>query len=161
MWSSILVTPRSALSTRKRVPGPRSVALTLGLAGVLLFELHSGPIQLEEVDRRPEVAAPYEWLARQPDAGPVMEFPVRETPRKTTLAMYWSTVYWKPLVQGQSGFVPRLHDSVFERFVGDLRRPDGTVVREVSYVHAGNVGILQDLGVRYLVFHREGYKRSD
>jgi hypothetical protein len=116
---------------------------------------------LEDVDRRPEVAAPYEWLARQPDAGPVMEFPVRETPRKTTLAMYWSTVHWKPLVQGQSGFVPRLHDSVFEPFTGDLRRPDGTVVREVSYVHAGNVGILQDLGVRYLVFHREGYKRAD
>ncbi|HET8626711.1 MAG TPA: hypothetical protein VFL91_04800, partial [Thermomicrobiales bacterium] len=103
----------------------------------------------------------YRWLAAQRDQGPVMEFPASTNDRVEALAMYWSTTYWKPLVNGYSGFVPRSQGELIEAFTGDLKRPDGSVAQGVSYVDRANVGLLQDLGVRYLVVHQYGYKHED
>ncbi len=141
-----------------RALGP---ALTAGLAGLLLLELASTPIALQWIDRRPEVAAPYEWLARQPGQGAVMEFPVSLEGPDLARAMYWSTVHWKPLVQGYSGFAPPAYGNSLGYFTGDLRRQDGTVAKDISHVNERNIGLLQEIGVRYLVLHRRGYKRED
>ncbi len=156
-WVWAWLAPRVAPERRRLVGG----ALTALLALAILGELYSVPLPLQRVDLSPAAAAPYEWLARQPDDGAVMEFPAEVASRATSLAMYWSTLHWKPLVQGYSGFAPRSYGDSIKWFTGDLKRPNGTVARRVSQVNGQNIGVLQDLGVRYLVFHRHGYKRED
>jgi hypothetical protein len=134
------------------------------LALLVLVELRAAPIPLEAVDRSDTAAAPYRWLAEQDDEGAVMEFPVTELgqgERPITLAMYWSTLHWKPLVQGYSGFAPPSLEIIQNTFIGDMKRPDGSVAETVSFVTKDNVGVMQDLGVRYIVLHQFRYKRGD
>ncbi|HET8627378.1 MAG TPA: hypothetical protein VFL91_08160 [Thermomicrobiales bacterium] len=159
-WGWERLMPRLDARHLRRV----GAALTVGLAALVLLELCSAPTPLERVDTSAQTAAPYRWLARQPAApgrDAVMEFPVSLEGADLSRAMYLSTLDWKPLVQGYSGFAPRSYGDALSYFTGDLTRLDGTVAHRVSYVNAGNVGVLQDLGVRYLVLHREGYKRED
>jgi hypothetical protein len=134
------------------------------LALLILVELRAAPFPLVEVDRSETAAAPYRWLADQPDEGAVMEFPVIELgkgERPVTLAMYWSTLHWKPLVQGYSGFAPPSLEIIQNTFIGDMKRPNGTVAETVSFVTKDNIGVMQDLGVRYIVLHQFRYKRED
>ncbi|HET7094674.1 MAG TPA: hypothetical protein VFI22_14375, partial [Thermomicrobiales bacterium] len=157
------------LAGRPRLARPGPVAIT-GLTALLLFgELAAIPIPLETVDRSPAIAAPYEWLAQQPP-GPVMEFPAESIfadPAGTSvrrhygLSMYWSMLHWDPLVNGNSGFIPRAYSDFIERFVGQLRRPDGSLTGRISHVDADSAALLQQLGVRYLVFHRDQYRPAD
>ncbi|MGN6565839.1 MAG: hypothetical protein ACTHMU_24540 [Thermomicrobiales bacterium] len=155
--------------TAPRLDPARVRAVAIGATAILalgiLGELYSAPFQLNQVDRQPDVAAPYHWLASQP-RGAVMEFPVDAThdpgqSHNTALAMFWSTYHWQPLVQGYSGFAPRAYGDELNYFTGDLVLPNGDVKHDVSYVNAKNIGVLQDLGVRYLLLHRWGYKRED
>ncbi len=93
-----------------------------------------------------------------------MEFPVIELgqgERRVTLAMYWSTLHWKPLVQGYSGFAPPSLEIIQNTFIGDMKRPNGTIAETVSFVTRDNIGVMQDLGVRYIVMHQFRYKRED
>ncbi|HEX5505130.1 MAG TPA: hypothetical protein VFW96_21115 [Thermomicrobiales bacterium] len=156
-WAWERLGPRLAPGRARLAAG----AATAVLAALVLIELNTTPVPLTPVDRSPNVVAPYHWLAAQPDQGPVMEFPATTDDRIEALAMYRSTTYWKPLVNGYSGFVPRAHGELTDAFTHDLKRPDGSVAHGVSYVDAANVGLLQDLGVRYLVVHQYGYKRED
>lgn len=155
-WAWERLAPRLPRGHGRTVAG---AALTALLACGVLFETHIGPVPLEEVERGPEVAAVYDWLARQPE-GPVMEFPAGDI-RRDARSMYWSTRHWKPLVQGYSDFVPPAHARLIEASYGDLRRANGTTAKNVSHVHAGNIGLLREFGVRYVVLHRQGYKRED
>jgi hypothetical protein len=75
--------------------------------------------------------------------------------------MLSSTLHWKPLVNGNSGFIPRAYSDFIERFVGELKRPDGTVTPRISHVSAETARLLQQIGVRYLVFHRAQYQDED
>ncbi len=157
-----------------RLPAPRArrlagATMALGVAALLLAELMPGSVAMETVDRSAATKAPYSWLATQPD-GPLMEFPAEdpvEGPRASSarrhadLAMYWSTLHWKPLVNGNSGFVPDGYRNLIAAFISDLRRPDGTTARQISHVDDRNVALLQQLGVRYLLFHRSQYTARD
>lgn len=156
-WAWERLAARLAPETRRVVGAAVTAVLALGILG----ELYSAPMPIVDVDRSPEVMAPYRWLAEQPDRDPVMEFPSQSDGRAAATAMYWSTLHWKPIVGGYSGFAPRAHDELVNAFTSDLRRPDGTVAEQVSYVSPQNIGVLQALGVRYLVIHRYGYKRED
>jgi len=163
---------RSLAGWRLGTPRARRLAgaaLATGVAALLLAELMPGSVAMETVDRSAAVKAPYTWLATQPD-GPLMEFPAEdpvEGPRTSSarrhadLAMYWSTIHWKPLVNGNSGFVPDGYRDLIAAFINDLRRPDGTVARQISHVDDRNVALLQQLGVRYLLFHRSQYTARD
>jgi len=162
---------RHRLPRRQR---PRSIIATLltGLvAGFILVELYAAPIPLEQIDQRSEVAAPYTWLASQPDDGAVMEFPAESIfldrggtssiRRHTGLAMFWSTLHWKPLVNGNSGFIPPAYSDVIDAFSGELPRPDGSLTGRISHVGPEHVVMLQQMGVRYLLFHRSQYTPDD
>jgi hypothetical protein len=81
--------------------------------------------------------------------------------RHAGLAMYWSTLHWKPIVNGVSGFQPLGNALYLDAFVGDLIRSDGTVATRVSHVSTETVGLLQQLGVRYVVIHRSQYAPGD
>jgi hypothetical protein len=158
---------RPLVARRRHLVGLGIVALlSLGI----LADLDAAPIPLESVDRGAEVAAVYEWLARQPDDGAVMEFPAESifadpagtsVRRHVGLSMYWSTYHWKPLVNGNSGFIPRAYSDMIEAFVGQLPRSDGTLTGRISHVDRQNVALLQQFGVRYLIFHRSQYHAED
>ncbi len=134
--------------------------LTALLALMILTELFT-QVRLVRFDRSAEVAAVYTWLAEQPGHDPIMEFPALTNDIAAATMMYWSTYHWKPIVGGYSGFVPRAHDELLQSFTSDLKRPDGSVATEVSYPKAENIGVLQTLGVRYIILHEYGYKRED
>lgn len=138
--------------------GLASTAL-LGL--LLIVELISIPQRLQVVDTSPAVAAPYNWLAAQPGHDAVMYFPANTSSRDTSREMYWSTLSWKPLVEGYSGFLPHSNGELINAFTQPLPRGDGTIAERVNYVSPETTGLLQEIGVRYLLVHRYGYKRED
>ncbi len=155
LWSWLA--PLLAAARARRL-GP---ALTVALAVIICVELASVPIPVRAIDRSAATAAPYEWLAAQPGQGPVMEFPATPGPWATGLMMYWSTVYWKPLVQGTSGFTPLPHREYINAFVAPLVRPDGGRGADLSHPTPDNLGLLQDLGVEWVVVQRAGYEAGD
>lgn len=145
-------------------------AVAATLAAVLVVgDLVSGAVPIESIDRAPEARKVYDWLASQP-SGVVMEFPAESifldpagssVRRHVGLSMFWSTVHWQPLVNGNSGFIPRAHSELLETFVGNLRRDDGSLALRVSHVATDRAPLLRQLGVRYLVFHRSQYRAED
>lgn len=105
--------------------------------------------------------AVYEWLADQP-AGPVAEFPangllvsVSGPPGglfQPIQYMYGSTRHWNPILAGYSGYIPAGHYDIISRF--HIHSPD----IQQSLPTSMNVGLLQDLGIRWVVIHRfDGY----
>jgi hypothetical protein len=143
--------------------------LTALLAMAVLTDLWTGAIPTETVDRGASASAAARWLATQP-AGPVMEFPAESVfadPAAASVrrhygeAMFWSTLHWKPLVNGNSGFIPRAYSDFIERFVGEIARKDGTPTPRISHLAAGTARLLQQIGVRYVVFHRDQYQEAD
>jgi hypothetical protein len=128
-------------------------ALAALICAVALAEYASGSVRAVEVARDEATLAPYRWLAAQPP-GLVVEFPadgVRGNVTRTTRYMYYSTYHWQPHLLGYSGFVPALHYELVANFPDDRRSATP------SHLNAGNVGLLRDLGVRYLLFHRYHY----
>ncbi|MCD6031105.1 MAG: hypothetical protein K0S78_3279, partial [Thermomicrobiales bacterium] len=143
--------------------------LTGVIAAAVLAELWTGAIPLESVDRGADAGVAARWLATQP-AGPVMEFPAESVFADPAAAsvrrhygetMFWSTVHWKPLVNGNSGFIPRAYSDFIERFVGVIERPDGTFTPRISHLSADTARLLQQIEVRFLVFHRDQYQAAD
>lgn len=131
------------------------VALTALLVVAACVELRSG-VGTWEMPEEPPV---YEWLAAQPP-GPLIEFPADGliTPHtdlntgvfEPIRYMYYSTRHWNPIIAGYSGFAPEGHFGLIRYFAAADGRP--------SMVTAENVGVLQDLDVRWVIIHeRPGY----
>lgn len=140
---------RPHLSVRRLVP-----------VGTLLLVLLIGAALTESYARVGAVTVPndhatnavYDWLADQPP-GPVFELPANGLWRNLGWnidQMYRSTIDWHPIVAAYGSFLPQLYVNFMVAFHG------GTTARSV--VDAGNVGLLQDIGIRYVVVHRQpGY----
>ena len=165
-WNRLRASPRPGQMVGRSWAGP---ALTLTLAAAVLADLWTGAIPLEPVDRGAEASAAARWLATQP-AGPVMEFPAESVFADPAAAsvrrhygetMFWSTLHWKPLVNGNSGFIPRAYSDYIERFVGSITRANGSTTPRISHLNAETARLLQQLSVRYLVFHRSQYDPED
>jgi hypothetical protein len=114
------------------------VVVVLVLAVVGAEYLHA-PLRVAAVPALPPV---YGWLAAQVP-GPVLELPL-EVPageaNREQLRQYWSTFNWLPRVNGSSDIAPRAYAALRR----DLE----------SFPDARTLGILQALGVRYVVVHR-------
>ena len=138
-----------------------SVAIAV-VAVLLLVELGAVPVRVEPAQPTPDAAALNAWLAGQPDDGAVLHLP-QSTANQFANARYQveSTQHWHPLVYGYSGFIPARQQELIATFTDNLPRADGSIAERVNFVSADNVGILQDLGVRYLIVHREGYTDED
>ena len=151
----------AALGTVLAPRFPRRWAVPLGtttlalLGGVALIEFRSD-VPAVPVPRDPTTVAVYDWLREQPP-GAVLELPangllVDET--QTIRQMYYSTRHWQPLVVGYTSYYPPGYLDFLFTFHGGpqaLRER-----RAISEVDAENVGLLQDIGVRYIVLHRGG-----
>lgn len=160
-------------SMRDRLPKPRSTligaAATATAIALLATDLAAFPTPVEPVNFGVDELAAYSWLAGQP-AGAVMEFPAESifadpagssVRRHVGLSMLGSTIHWQPLVNGNSGFIPQSYSDLLERFVGNLQRPDGSLALRISHVESATIPLLQQLGVRYLVIHRDRYRAED
>ena len=139
--------------------GNRALPVALALTALLTLgatvELRSAT-RTDHIPPDPSFVA---WLAEHP-AGPVVEFPADGliTHRTSTddglfepiRAMYLSTRTWNPIVAGYSGFIPEPHFALISLL--------GQHGDEPSAVTARSVGVLQDLGIRWIVIrHKQGY----
>jgi hypothetical protein len=115
----------------------RAAALA-SIAALLLFELAPRPLHWVEVLRPDEFPAVYSWLARQPDVHALVEVPLRQNWREAE-RMYYSTLHWKPIVNGYSSFVPPLYQRLAEHM---STLPD-----------AAGLDLLRGLGVTHVVVH--------
>lgn len=119
---------------------PYSAVLTgLLLVSLATAEYARTPLAVAQVPPMPPV---YAWLAAQPPA-PALELPygpsTSQLNREQT-RQYWSTFHWQKRVNGSSDITPLVFDS--------LRRDLD------SFPDARTLGILQALGVRYVITHR-------
>jgi hypothetical protein len=132
------------LARRGRVLAPLALLLVVG-------EFWAAPLDAREY--RVEVPAIDRWLAGQPGEGAVVELPVadpRDTQRATRLNsiyMLHSTLRWRPLVNGYSGFTPASHDLLFRHLV--------------SFPDKRSLDALAAIGVRYAVLHSGLYAPGD
>lgn len=165
-WERFKASPRFAGVSRQPVVG---LLATVIISAFILADLWTGGAPLEPVNRGVEASAAADWLATQPD-GPIMVFPAESVFADPAAAsvrrhygelMFWSARHWNPLVNGNSGFIPRAYSDFIERFVGEVPRPDGSLTPRISHVNAETVQLLDQIGVRYLVFHRDGYRQED
>lgn len=141
---------RGWLGERATVVG---IALTAMLALVACYELRSG-VGTWEVPDDPQTVAVYGWLAEQP-RGPLIEFPadgllIERTDVNTGVFepiryMYYSTYHWMPVVAGYSSFIPDEHYALIQQFQRTENHP--------SMVTADNIGVLQDLDIRWVIIH--------
>lgn len=121
------------------------VALALVLLVCVGAEYLHAPLKLATVPAPPAV---YGWLAAQPP-GPVLELPLTIPPgeaNREQLRQYWSTFHWQTRINGSSDIAPRASTALRQ----DLD----------TFPDARTLGILQALGVRYVVIHRAQYSRA-
>lgn len=124
-----------------RLAVPLAATLLVALVGA---EYLQAPIRPQTVPPLPPV---YEWLAAQP-AGPTIELPLNVPPAEANreqLRQYWSTRHWQRRVNGSSDIAPRAY-AALQR---DLE----------LFPDPRTLGILQGLGVRYVIVHRAQYRR--
>ena len=115
------------------------------LAVALVAESWSVPLPLAPVGTTGELPSVYHWLAAQPGDFGIVEWPIYVAPRPEypeTKRLYASTVHWKSLVNGYSGFTPE--------------RQTALDAELVTFPDARSLQALRDLGqqnVRYLIVH--------
>jgi hypothetical protein len=120
----------------RQITRPRGrLVLAAALSVVVLAEYRSFPLHLDSIGRRiPEV---YTWLMNEPRSA-ILELPVDEG--ADFGYMYFSTVHWQPVVNGQSGFFPPWY--------GDLTR------MAAEFPTDEGVAFLRGRGVTYVIVHR-------
>lgn len=114
------------------------------LALVLVLELAPKPVRWARLEREEDFPAVYSWIARQDDVEAVLELPVRPN-NSESIYMYYSTLHWKPIANGFSGYRPESHRRITEsmRFLPD----------------AQGLYLLSDMGITHLVVHTRALKR--
>jgi len=111
------------------------------LLAFLLFEYQTYSLS-RAMPPAPEIPAVHRELAKAPSPGAVLVLPIHEGEEITqeSLYMYYSTVHWKPLVNGFSGWWP----NDYWELVGRLRHfPTSRILRY----------LLERAPVRYIVVH--------
>lgn len=123
------------------------VLFALALGGVVL-EAANRPLTLRELPMREP--AVYLWLRSAP-SGAVIEYPVdglegRIGPQDPTY-VYYSTIHWKPLLNGYSGFFPPSYHEL-------LTRLD-------DFPSQASIDYLRTRDAKYLLVHSGYYIRGD
>jgi hypothetical protein len=132
---------------------PRPLVLA-GVVAAGLAETLIVPIPMPRwsrlVDTREEAPPVYRWLAEQPGRDAIAELPMldvygleRKPAFHESVYMVYSTLHWKPLVNGYAGIEPRQYVQIREL---SLRFPAPEFLAAVRAT-----------GARYVVVHRRGY----
>jgi hypothetical protein len=132
---------------------PRPTVLA-GVGFVAIAETLVVPIPMPEwsklIDTRKEPPPVYRWLAEQPGRDAVVHLPMldvqgleRRPAFHESVYMVYSTLHWKPLVNGYAGIEPKSYARL----------------RDLSWQFPSEefLGALRTVGTRYVVLHRKGY----
>ena len=128
------------------------LALLLGLG--LLAEGYAAPIPLAQVGSTAQLPEVYRWLAHDGDDYAILEMPFYSAPQPEypeTKRLYASTIHWKQLVNGYSGFTPDRQPELAQQ-LADF--PDQRAIAALQELGAQ--------GVRYLIVHslEQGFDRD-
>lgn len=94
---------------RERMPSPRARAALAAVLGiVLLVELMPRPLRWASLPREEAFPPVYHWIAQEPSVRSLIELPIHDDAREC-LYIYYSTLHWKPLANGFSGYFPETH----------------------------------------------------
>lgn len=129
-----------------RLPGPRArAALVAGLAVALTVELAPRRFPWERVPREEELPKAYVWLRDQPDVKALVELPLQRDYRENYY-LYASTVHWKPIANGYSGYMAPSYVELAHR------------IRFLPRV-AADFDRLRGMGLSHLVVHARSPSR--
>jgi hypothetical protein len=128
------------------------LALLLGLG--LLAEGYAAPIPLAQAGSTAQLPEVYRWLASDGDDYAILEIPFYSAPQPEypeAKRLYASTIHWKKLVNGYSGFTPSRQPELAQRLAGF---PDQEAIAALQELGAQ--------GVRYLIVHslEQGFDRD-
>ncbi len=131
-----------------RVRNPRKrlllvAACATALSAFAVWELAPRSMRWMRVLQESEFPPVYRWLAARPEVLAIAEVPMFSNPSETSY-MYYSTLHWKPIANGFSGYDPPLHQELAARLRAAPRRPD--------------LERLRQLGITHLVFHTRNRK---
>jgi hypothetical protein len=90
----------------------------------------------------PEV---YSWIRDQPTIHSLIELPIHQDIRENQY-LYASTVHWKPIANGYSGYTPESHEVLFKR-IHFLPGP-------------GGLDLLRSLWISHLLIHARREDRA-
>lgn len=129
---------------RLRRPGARLAAVA-GLALVLAAELAPRPIRWARLPRQEHLSPVYPWIAKREDVKAILDLPIRPNVTET-FYMYASTVHWKPIANGYSGYLPPSHRQLTSRvrFLPD----------------AEGLDLVSEMGITHLVVHTEALREK-
>jgi hypothetical protein len=141
----------AALALTRLRPRPvlfGAVAL-LGMVETLVAPIPIPPWS-KLIDTRKSPPAVYRWLAEQPGRDAIVELPMldgyglaRRPAFHESVYMVYSTLHWRPLVNGYAGIEPRAHARLRE------------LVR--AFPSRESLEALRAAGTRYVIVHRRGY----
>jgi hypothetical protein len=151
VFLALPLTTLAAMTLARLVRG-RAALAAIGAAA--LGETLVAPIPMPQwsriVDTRKEPPPVYLWLAAQPGRDPVVHLPMldvagleRRPAFHESIYMVYSTLHWKPLVNGYAGIEPG-------RYV-EIRNLARAFPSEEFLL------ALRGIGTRYVVVHRKGY----
>jgi hypothetical protein len=137
---------------------PRRAWIATGVLGLLfLAESHALPLRINGVWPLADFATPeprvyrparapaiYRDLANEPAEAVVLEMPLGE-PDYDLRAVYYSTVHWKKLVNGYSGYFPPHYNRLFAMLQASARDDD------IAWF------ALETLGVTHVIVHEGAY----
>jgi hypothetical protein len=118
-------------------------ALRVALAALLLLAVNAEylclPQRLMSFPVGRDIPPTYLWLAEQKGDFAVIELPMAGDIGNEAGYMYFSLFHKKKIMNGYSGFIPPTADFVHELFQ--------------DYPSLASVDLLQDLGIKYVIFH--------
>jgi hypothetical protein len=151
VFLALPLTMLAAMALARLRPRPTALAAIGVLA---LGETLIAPIPMPHwsklIDTRRAPPPVYPWLAGQPGRDPIVHLPMldvygleRRPAFHESIYMVYSTLHWKPLVNGYAGIEPR----------GYVR------MRSLAEAFPSEefLGALRAVGTRYVILHRKGY----
>ncbi len=132
---------------------PRAAGLA-AIGMIAVAETLIAPIPMPQwsklIDTRKEPPAVYRWLAEQPGRGAIVHLPMldvygleRKPAFHESVYMVYSTLHWKPLVNGYAGIEPKRYVEI-----RNLAR---------DFPSEAFLGALRAIGTRFVIVHRKGY----
>lgn len=89
-------------------------AFTVAVLALAALEPIPRAVRWQVLPEEPEFAPVYHWLAAQPQISALLELPIRGGAAEA-MPMYFSTLHWKPIVNGFSSFLPPTYRELAER----------------------------------------------
>jgi hypothetical protein len=146
-FSLVWFAARGADVLLRRMParGAR-MALAAALALILAVELTPRPLRWVPLPREEQIPEAYRWIAREPSVKALIELPIHADNSETAY-VYNSTVHWKPIANGFSGYRPPSHEALVER-IHFLPETDG-------------FDLLRETWITHLVVHASNPRREE